>query len=204
VDLLRVRFVVPLLERAVSICQEADLRLFIPRMAAAINAAYTLAGRVADAMPLLTQAMAQTKAPDMAGFQALCRLPLGEAHLFAGRLDAAHTLADSVLALAREHQERDNEAYALRLLGEIATHRDPPQSMLAEAHYQQALTMAEALGMRPLVAHCRLSHGRLALKIGYREQVRVELAAAIDLYRILEMRFWLPQAKAALAPGDVD
>jgi hypothetical protein len=47
-----------------------------------------------------------------------------------------------VLALAREHQKRGNEAYASRLLGEIAAHRHPPESTLAKAHYQQALALA--------------------------------------------------------------
>ena len=50
----------PLLERAVGLCQDADLPVWFPRMAAALGAAYTLAGRVADAVPLLTQAMEQT------------------------------------------------------------------------------------------------------------------------------------------------
>ena len=50
----------PLLERAVGICQDADLPVYFPWMAAALGAAYTLAGRVADAVPLLTQAMEQT------------------------------------------------------------------------------------------------------------------------------------------------
>jgi hypothetical protein len=31
------------------------------------------------------------------------------------------------------------------------------------------------------------------------EQARVALAAAIDLYRAMDMTFWLPQAEAALA-----
>ena len=52
----------PLLERAVGICQEADRPVLFPRMAAALGAAYTLGGRVADAVPLLTQAMEQTHA----------------------------------------------------------------------------------------------------------------------------------------------
>ena len=194
---------IPVLERAISICWEADLRVFIPRMAAAIGAAYTLAGRIADAVPLLTQAMEQTMAPDMAGFQALCRLPLGAAHLLAGRLEDAHAIADGVLALAREHQERGNEAYARRLLGEIAAHRDPPESTLAEAHYQQALALAEELGMRPLVAHCHLGLGKLCLMTGQLEQASVAITTAIDLYRTMEMRFWLPQAESALVQRGV-
>ena len=70
----------PLLERAVGLCQDADLPAYFPRMAAALGAAYTLSGRVADAVPLLTQAMEQTIATETAGYQALCSLPLGEAH----------------------------------------------------------------------------------------------------------------------------
>jgi class 3 adenylate cyclase/tetratricopeptide (TPR) repeat protein len=189
----------PLLERALSICREADLRLFIPRMAAAMGAAYTLAGRVADAVPVLLQATVQTAAPDMAGFQALCRLPLGEAYVLTGRLEEAQTIGEDVLALAREYQERGNEAYAHRLLGEVAAQRDPPESTLAEAHYQQALALAEALGMRPLVAHCHLGLGRLALQRGRRAQARAEIVAAIDLYRAMDMRFWLAQAETARA-----
>ena len=69
----------------------------------------------------------------------------------------------------------------------------------AEAHYRQALTLADELGMRPLVAHCHLGLGTLYLKIGRPEQARAELSAAIALYRAMEMTFWLPQAEAALA-----
>ena len=83
----------PLLERAMGICQEANLTLFFPRMAAALGAAYTLSGRVAEAVALLTQALEQTSATEMAGFQALCRLPLGEAQMLAGHLAEAHALA---------------------------------------------------------------------------------------------------------------
>ena len=131
--------------------------------------------------------------------QALCRLSLGEAQLLAGRLEEAHALAERALALARDHQERGNEAYALRLLGDIAAHRDPPESEQAEAHYRQALALAEELGMRPLVAHCHRGLGMLYLKLGRGTQARPELSAAIALYRAMDMTFWLPQTEAALA-----
>ena len=96
----------PLLERAVCICHEADFPALFPWIAAALGAAYTLSGRVADAVPLLTQALEQTIATGMVGYQALCRLSLGEAQLLAGRLEEARALAERALALAREHQER--------------------------------------------------------------------------------------------------
>src|SRR5262249_37753871 len=103
----------------------------------------------------------------------------------------------------RAHQERGNEAYALRLLGDIAARREPPQRAQAEAHYRQALALAEELGMRPLQAHCHRGLGTLYATIGRQEQARAELSAAIELYRAMDMTFWLPQTEAALARVEV-
>jgi predicted RNA polymerase sigma factor len=85
------------------------------------------------------------------------------------------------------------------LLGEIAARRQPQDTAQAEAHYRQALALAEALGMRPLQAHCHGSMGTLFAQLGQREQARTELTAAIALYRAMEMTFWLPQMEATLA-----
>jgi class 3 adenylate cyclase/tetratricopeptide (TPR) repeat protein len=189
----------PLLERAVGSCQEAGFPGYFPRMAAALGAVGTLDGRVADAVVLLTQAMEQTIALEMIGLQALCCLALGEAYLLADHLEEAHTLAERALGHTREHQERGNEAYALRLLGDIAARRDPPESEQAEAHYRQALALAEELRMRPLMAHCHRGLGMLYLKLGRGVQAGPELSTAIALYRTMEMTFWLPQTEAALA-----
>jgi tetratricopeptide (TPR) repeat protein len=189
----------PRLERAMGLCQDADLPFYFPRMAAALGGVYTLGGRVTDAVPLLTQAMEQTIAKEMGGFQVLCRLSLGEAQVLAGRLEEAHALAEHTLALAREQQERGHEAYALHLLGEVAVHREPAENESAEAHYRQALALAKELGMRPLQAHCHLGLGKLYATIARRAEARAELSAAVELYRAMEMTFWLPQAEVALA-----
>jgi hypothetical protein len=52
--------------------------------------------------------------------------------------------------------------------------------------------------MRPLQAHCHRGLGTLSAKIGRRELARAELSTAIEMYRTMEMTFWLPQADAAL------
>jgi len=185
-----------LLERAVGICREADQPSNFFWMAAALGEAYTLAGRVADAVGLLTQAMGQGgRGP----ITTRCHLSLGEAQMLSGYLEEAHALIERTLALAREHQERGNEAYALHLLGEIAAQHDPPQLEPAEAHYRQARALADELGMRPLQAHCHLGLGTLYAKSRQPEQARAELSTAIALYRAMDMTFWLPQAEAALA-----
>src|SRR5262249_27379508 len=189
----------PLLERAMSICQNTDFPSFFTQVCADLGAAYTLGGRVADAVLLLTQALEQSATMESVHGQALCSLSLGEAQMLSGHLEEAHALAERALAGAREHQRRGNEAYALHLLGDIAAHRDPPESTQAEAHYQQALALADELSMRPLLAHCHRGLGRLYVTTGQREQAQAKLSTAIALYRTMDMTFWLPQTEAALA-----
>ena len=189
----------PPLERAVGLCQDTGLPGLFPWMSPALGAAYTLSGRVTDAVSLLTQAMEQTMATEVVVFQAFCSLSLGEAHMLAGRLEEAQALAERALAHAREHQERGHEAYALRLFGEIAARREPSERDQVEDYYCQALALADELGMRPLVAHCHLGLGTLYGRRGRVEQARAELAAAIELYRAMDMTFWVRQAEDTLA-----
>jgi hypothetical protein len=53
--------------------------------------------------------------------------------------------------------------------------------------------------MRPLQAHCHRGLGTLYAATGQREQTGAELAAAIEMYRAMEMTFWLPETETALA-----
>jgi Flp pilus assembly protein TadD len=123
---------------------------------------------------------------------------LGEAYLRANRLDEAYTQAQRALEFSLPHQERGHEAYALQLLGAIAAQRTLPEGEHAEAHYQQALVLAEALGMRPLQAHCYLGLGTLYHQLGRGAEARVALSTAMALYHAMDMTFWLPQAEAVL------
>ena len=189
----------PLLKRAMSICRDADFPSFFSQVCAGLGAAYTLGGRIADAVLLLTQALEQSVTMESVDIQALCSLSLGEAQMLSGHLEEAHALAERARAVAREHQRRGNEAYALRLLGDIAVRRKPLEVEQAETSYQQALALANALGMRPLMPHCHLGPGTLYVKAGQREQARTELSTAIELYRDMDMTFWLPQTEATLA-----
>ena len=61
-----------------------------------------------------------------------------------------------------------------------------------------ARTLAEALGLRPLVAHCHLGLGTLHQRTGKNAQAREHLTAATTMYREMDMRFWLEQAETEL------
>jgi tetratricopeptide (TPR) repeat protein len=161
--------------------------------------AYALAGRVAEALLLFAQSLERAAAIKFLPCNSLWIGWWGEAALLAGRLEDAMQHATRALEIARAQKEQGYEAYAWRLLGSIAVHHHPTDAEPAEAHYCQAITLAEVLGMRPLQAHCHLGLGTLYDKIDRQEQARAELSAAIALYRAMDMTFWLPQAEAALA-----
>jgi class 3 adenylate cyclase/tetratricopeptide (TPR) repeat protein len=190
---------IPVLERGLGLCQAAAILTWFPSVAAALGYAYTLSGRVLEAFPLLLQAAAQDTSRGISAGHARRVAYLSEAYLLTGHIDEAMDLARNALAFARDLKARGNEVYALRLLGEIHAHQDPPKVEAAEAYYQQALALADELGMHPLQAHCHLGLGTLYVAIGQREQARTALSTAIELCRAMEMTFWLPQAEAALA-----
>jgi tetratricopeptide (TPR) repeat protein len=123
---------------------------------------------------------------------------LGGAYLLDGRLADATRIAQDELAAARRRGERGVEGQLLRLLGDIAAHPDRFEVDTAEAHYRQALALAEKLGLRPLLAHCHLGLGKLSRHTGKREQAQEHLTAATAMYRDMDVRFWLAQAEAAL------
>ena len=84
------------------------------------------------------------------------------------------------------------------MLGEIASHRDPPDKETGHTEYCQALALATNLGMRPLVAHCHLGLGRLYRRTGKPDQAREHLTAATTMYREMEMTYWLEKVEGEI------
>jgi tetratricopeptide (TPR) repeat protein len=153
-------------------------------------------------LPLLEEAVQDATAMHLLSHQSLRVAWQSETALVDGRREDALALAGRALTLARDHKERGNEAYALRLLGEIVAQGEPLDVAQAERHYCQALALAEELGMRPLQAHCHRGLGTLYAATGQREQTRTELSTAIAMYTSMDMTFWLPQTETALAQVD--
>jgi class 3 adenylate cyclase/tetratricopeptide (TPR) repeat protein len=189
---------IPILERGLQLCQTWNLPIRFPSIASTLGYAYALSGRIPGAIPLLERAVEQTASLGRTDDHSLWVTWLSEAYLLAGRIEEGVRRAEYALELSRRHNEWGHQAYALCLLGEIATHYRL-HSQQAEDSYKQALTLAEELSIRPLQAHCHRGLGMLYATRGQQEQARAELAAAIDLYRAMDMTFWLPQTKAALA-----
>jgi len=155
-------------------------------------------GRIAEGVSWLEQALTAYESAGMRLFHSISVVELGEAYLLADRVEDARTCANRAVLLARERGERGDEAWALRLLGEIASHHIRPDVAMAEAHYGAAMALASELGMSPLVAHCHLGLGKLYRRTGKRQQAQEHLTTATTMYREMDMRFWLEQAEAEM------
>ena len=121
---------------------------------------------------------------------------LGRACLRLGRPDEARRLGDRALESAQG--QPGFAAHALQLLGDVATHPDRFDAEAGEAHYRQALALAEPRNMSPLVAHCHLGIGKLHRRTGNREHAHGRLTTATSMYREMDMRFWLEKAETEL------
>jgi class 3 adenylate cyclase/tetratricopeptide (TPR) repeat protein len=186
------------LEQGLALCQASGNRDWMRWIVAGLGYAAALQGRLAEGCALLEEAISESIRTG--GLQGLAHwvAQLSEVCRLAGRGEEARQHARQALDLARQQKERGHEALALHQLGAVHAHADPPDVAQAEAHYQQALALAEELGMRPLMAHCHLGLGRLYGQTDRAEQARAALATAIDIYRAMDMPFWLPQAETAL------
>jgi tetratricopeptide (TPR) repeat protein len=189
---------IPLLERAFRICQSANIPVYVPFVTSRLGAAHLFAGRVSEALPYLAQGVENLPTVGRVSFLSLSMVWLGEGYLLSGRLADASDLAERALQLSRTHKERGHEAWALKLLGDVALSHNPPKTHQAESYYRHASALSLELGMRPLQAHCHVGLGKVFAIIGAAEQSRAEINAAIDLYRSMEMNLWLGRANAAV------
>jgi class 3 adenylate cyclase/tetratricopeptide (TPR) repeat protein len=190
-----------LLERALLLCQDLSITILIPVVLGSLGHAYAWSGRVGEGLSRLQQAAAAHESMGVGWLQVISIVQLGEAYLAAEQLEDARAVADRGLALARQRGERGHEAWALRLAGEAASHRDPPDTAAAEGHYHKALALADELGMRPLVAHCHFGLGALYRRIGEQTKARGNLITATTMYREMGMAFWLASAEAEHGGG---
>jgi tetratricopeptide (TPR) repeat protein len=190
---------IQVLEQGLALCRASGSQTNVRVIAASLGAAYALQGRLAEGRVLLEEAISVALSTGLLGDHARRVTRLSEVCRLAGCDAEAGQHACQALDLVRQHKRRGHEAHALHQLGVVHAHASPPEVAQAEASYQQALALADELGMRPLQAHCHRGLGTLYAATGQREQACAELSTAIEMYMSMEMTFWLPQTEAALA-----
>jgi class 3 adenylate cyclase/tetratricopeptide (TPR) repeat protein len=185
-------------EQAIKRARELQVTVWDFWYTSALSHAYALCGRQQDALRCLEVARGQ-KPGTAQNIAALGEVQLCEASVVIGHFNAAAIQAQNALVGARECGERGDEAWLLRLQGDIHRQNGRAEHTEAERSYQQALALANELGMRPLQAHCHRGLGTLYSQTDQSEQAHAELSTAVEMYRDMEMTFWLPETEVALA-----
>jgi tetratricopeptide (TPR) repeat protein len=166
-----------------------------PNVLSGLGYAYVLSGRLSEGLPLLEESVRGEGWISSRGLGLAVRVArLAEACFLAGRAGEALEHARTAVELSRTYHERANEATALRVLADIAARTDPLDLQAARDAYAASLALAEALGMRPLVAHCHFGLGRLCGRTGQRREAKDYFTMAVTMYRELGVAHWLEQA----------
>ncbi len=120
------------------------------------------------------------------------------AWLAAGDVAAAEAEIDRGLAVTEARNARCYLPTLFRLRSEILVRPESVDFTGAETSLERGLALAMELGLLPEIAHCHLGISRLYRRTGKREQAQEHLTTATTMYREMDMRFWLEQAKAEL------
>jgi len=185
------------LDQGISVFRAASIAFLVPHMVASTAWALACLRETSAASKRLSEARSLLDGlveREMVGmFHTPC-ITMARACLLLGRFREARELGR--LALESSNGRMPDVCH---LLGDIAMHGDHFDPESGEAHYRQALALAQPRGMRPLIAHCHLGLGKLYSRTGKRDQAQEHLTTATAMYCEMDMRFWLEQAEAALA-----
>jgi class 3 adenylate cyclase/tetratricopeptide (TPR) repeat protein len=185
------------LERALALCRDWTVPVLSPVTQGFLGYLHVLSGRVAEGLLSLQQGTKDQESSGLALYHSRLSVWLGEALMRADQPKEALVQAERALALTRERGERGLEAWALCLLGDVASRRDPP-GVEAGVHYRQALALGDELGMRPLIAHCHAGLATVDRHAGKPQEAQEHLAIATTMYREMDMTSWLHAAEAEM------
>jgi class 3 adenylate cyclase/tetratricopeptide (TPR) repeat protein len=148
------------LEAGLEISRSNDIVLLISSIARYLGHSYAALGQRDAALTLLHEALAQSHTHGLVAFRIWCEFGLAQAHL--PDASAALPRFEGALALARHHGYRPVEAMALHMLGLLGPRDSQIERAITAERLQQALSLAEQCGLRPLAAQVRrdwMEHG---------------------------------------------
>ena len=187
---------IPFLERSLRLGDDADFPGAVIHAAWALGHAYNLSERGPEAVVLLERAWGLAESGGFLHFGAICLMNLADAYSLTGQDARARETIERALAVVRDAGYRALEARALHFLAKILG--QGPETAAAQQAYQDAIAIALELGMRPLIAHCHLGMGKLDQRRGHHSEARAGISEATELYREMDMHFFLKQAESGL------
>jgi class 3 adenylate cyclase/tetratricopeptide (TPR) repeat protein len=151
----------PLLQESWKACLDLEMVQMYPIFAARLGEAYLAAGQFEEAVQIIAMPgkLDVPLAEHAFGWRYLF-LAEGRVFLALGRHEEARAAAERALSLAKERGEPPQEAYAAKLLGDIA--RATSNSAQAEGYFEAACVLARTCSMRPLMESCAAALASLA------------------------------------------
>jgi tetratricopeptide (TPR) repeat protein len=147
----------PILEKGFEQCQIADVRAAVAWVASLLGVTLVSTGQSERGLRLLREAIADyTKALGL--HHALMELRLARAFLLVDDVREASSAGHRAHALALEHGERANAAWAELLLADVARDKDEGAAL---EHYERAIEAARELALEPLLVAARSGQSRL-------------------------------------------
>jgi class 3 adenylate cyclase/tetratricopeptide (TPR) repeat protein len=180
-----------LLQPSLEVCREKHLDVWRPIPSSLLGLGLALSGRLPEAVPLLEDGVHLSEVLGVNAYLALWTLHWAEGLLAARESERARGMARHALDLAVAHKERGHQAWAWRLLGDIASQGEAPALAEADQHYRQSLGIAEELRMQPVIAHAKLGLGRTMRLAGDRAGAEDNLVTAFLLFRSMDVPYWV-------------
>ncbi len=197
---------IPVLEGVVELCEKSALLLIEKPTTALLSLAYASEGRFTDALSIMGSSLPSERklvifdTPTSVVASAM-------AYLLTGKLEEAKKIAVSTQRVVEQHGYRGNQAKLLQLLGDIYANHSPSKTGKAVGCYNQAISLANELHMKPLVAQCNLSLGLLHKANKSYSEAYPYLSQASQLFSDMEMDKWVvrteQELQRAVDGGDV-
>jgi tetratricopeptide (TPR) repeat protein len=125
-----------------------------------------------------------------------------EAYALGGRFDEAKEMAEKTLKLA-EQGNSFGELYALRAIAIIEAQTNGINARHVREQFGSCLEIAASRNMRPDLAITHFRYAELQEKRGDLDLAREQLDKATDLFREMEMTWWLARGEALRKTLDV-
>ena len=172
---------VPPLWRSLELTERKQLTVWQPIPSSLLGLAFVRLGHVPEGLRLLEHSLALSRRLGVRAYLARWTLNAAEGYLADRQLSRAVTTAHEALTLARAGGERAHEAYAQQLLGDLAED---------QSSYEEALSLAEVLGLRPLAASVHWRLHRLHARYGRRAEAERYGAVAARQASELGLQPW--------------
>jgi tetratricopeptide (TPR) repeat protein len=192
----------PAVEHGIAAIREGNLAFFLPDVVAISAWVLAQLGETQEALDRIRegeQLLDRHAARGLVGRLGSGYQALGRACLLLGQVEETRRLGNRSVEYSPRHPGFAADAF--HLLGDAATHPAGGDADRGEAHYRQAMALAEPRGMKPLMAHCHLSLSKLYRRTGNLQEAQEHLIIATAMYREMDMRFYLEQAEAEIALG---